>query len=75
VSVWKNDGGQGWFIPAGGRVCGANSTSSFQWQDYNGNYQAYEQFCIDKQSDPNDEPICGWGTQVGDQYYGLNNGY
>jgi hypothetical protein len=77
ISVWFNDGGQGWRLPStgNGRVCGSGNTSSFQWEDFNGNNQAYQQFCIDKASTLTDEPICGWGSQVGDQYYALNSGY
>jgi hypothetical protein len=71
VSVWFHEVGMVDWSRAG-RACGGTVTIS--WQDGNGNSRVYEQFCIDRTSMPG-HYTCGWGTQVGIQYYGTNYGY
>jgi hypothetical protein len=59
----------GWRV--GAATCGPDMR--FEYRDDNNNSRAYEQFCI-----WDDDPpfiACGWGTQVGEQYYGVNYGY
>jgi hypothetical protein len=71
VTVKFKEAGFDWMIPDGGTACGG--TSTFEWHDFNDNSRVYQQLCI---SNPNTGFVaCGWGTQVGNQYYGTNYGY
>jgi hypothetical protein len=75
VEVWFKETGTGgaWISPPGGTACGGSST--FEWDDRNGNSRVYQTFCI---HNPDDGfSACGWGTQVGlmGQYFGENYGY
>ena len=71
VEVRFKETGTSWLLA--GSVCGAGSTTTFQWQDRNGNSYAYQKFCYWPVSDPGDPGVCGWGTTVGG--YGINQGY
>ena len=69
VSVWFKETGIEWTQAPGGYVCGSGSTSTFQWEDLNGNSTVYQQFCIESPS----VAICGWGNNTGG--YATNSGY
>jgi hypothetical protein len=74
VSVWFMETGTagGWVRAPGGYVCGAGSTSTFQWEDRNSNSTAYEQLCIERSSS-GVIVGCGWDSAPYD--YGTNYGY
>jgi hypothetical protein len=73
VSVWFQEAGLGW-VRASSILCGNGNTSSFEWRDRNGNSYMYEQFCVHRASD-HALLACGWGTGIGEQYYGVNQGF
>jgi hypothetical protein len=73
VEVRFKETGTSWVLPSGGSVCGAGNTSTFQWQDQNGNSYVYEKFCVWPVNDPGDPGTCGWGSTVGS--YGVNHGF
>jgi hypothetical protein len=55
-----------------GAVCERGNTSTFQWEDLNGNSYVYQRFCIFPLSDPTQTTACGWGTGGS---YGINHGF
>jgi hypothetical protein len=67
VRFWESS--RGWYTAAA--TCG--QPVEFSYRDDNNNSRAYEQFCIWDDNPP--FVACGWGTQVGEQYYGVNYGY
>jgi hypothetical protein len=71
ASVYFKDGIYPWTRAA--KICGVGSTLTFQWDDRNGNHQAYEQLCMEPASDPTKPIICGWLNNV--DGYALNWGY
>jgi len=74
VSVWFMEAGTagGWIRAPGGHVCGAGSTSTFQWKDGNGNSRVYQRFCIE-QLTTGILVGCGWDSAP--DGYGTNYGY
>jgi hypothetical protein len=64
VLVHFREAGRQWGegFPVGGNVCGNNNTSSFQYEDVNGNSYVYQQFCIYRASDLVITE-CGWGNE------------
>jgi hypothetical protein len=66
----------GWWYELG-YVCGSGNSSSFSWQDINGNSRVYQQFCLYREGV---FVACGWGSDVDDpgvagDGYGVNHGF
>jgi hypothetical protein len=77
VYVLFMEAGHPW-VTASTRVCGNGNTGTFQWEDVNGNHQAYEKFCLQQLNSPYDTVACGWGNDVDypdRPVYALNWGY
>lgn len=73
VHVQFMEAGNPWLPPNPyGNVCGAGKTTTFDWDDVNGNSYVYQHFCIVRSSN-NDLVACGWGSTING--YGVNHGY
>jgi hypothetical protein len=69
---FKETGSGGWGTPPGGVICGVGHTSSFQWEDTNGNSYVYQRLCVLRASNLV-IVACGWGNSL--DGYAANSGY